>query len=74
MRQTIANPGEYSWFDAYTVFSGEIVFPLNPIINLAVVGGTATKYDSNGKTVWANTEMTIPEVTPVLSIETRINY
>lgn len=74
VRQTIANPGDYSWFDAYTVFSGEIVFPLNPIINLAVVGGTATKYDNNGEIVWANTDMTIPEVTPVLSIETRINY
>ncbi len=73
-RQTIENPGQYSWFDAYTVFSGEIVFPLNPIINLAIVGGTSTKYDSNGNIVWADAAQTIPEITPVLNIETRINY
>ncbi len=75
VRQTIADPGKYSWFDAYTVFSGEIVFPLNPIINLAVVGGTTTKYDADGNIVWANApDNTIPEISPVLSIETRINY
>ncbi len=74
VRQTISNPGDYSWFDAYTVFSGEIVFPLNPIINLAVVGSTSTKYDTNGDIIWANTEKTIPEIVPVLNIETRINY
>jgi len=74
VRQTIANPADYSWFDAYSVFSGEIVFPLNPIINLAVVGSTATKYDTDGNVIWADTEKTIPEIIPVLSIETRINY
>ena len=74
VRQTIENPDQYSWFDAYTVFSGEIVFPLNPIFNLAIVGSTSTKYDANGNIVWADATQTIPEVTPVLNIETRINY
>ena len=75
VRQTISDPDSYSWFDAYTVFSGEIVFPLNPLISLAIVGGTATKYDANGNIVWSNPpDNTIPEITPVLNIETRINY
>ncbi len=74
VRQTVSDPGNYSWFDAYAVFSGEIVFPLNPIINLAIVGSTATKYDANGDIIWANTDKTIPEIVPVLNIETRINY
>jgi hypothetical protein len=74
VRQTIENPDQYSWFDAYTVFYGEIVFPLNPIFNLAITASTSTKYDANGNIVWADAAQTIPEVTPVLNIETRINY
>jgi len=74
VRQTVTDPDNYSWFDAYSVFSGEIVFPLNPIINLAIVGSTSTKYDSNGDIVWADAKKTIPEIVPVLNIETRINY
>jgi len=74
VRQTITHPDDYSWFDAYSVFSGEIVFPLNPIINLAIVGSTSTKYDTNGDIVWSDAKKTIPEIVPVLNIETRINY
>lgn len=74
VRQTISDPEDFSWFDAYTVFSGEIVFPLNPIISLAVVGSTSTKYDADGNVIWANEKKTIPEIVPVFSFETRINY
>jgi len=74
VRQTISDPDNYTWFDAYSVFSGEIVFPLNPIISLAVVGGTTTKYDADGDIVWADARKTIPEIVPVFNIETRINY
>ncbi|MDF1566439.1 MAG: FecR family protein [Spirochaetaceae bacterium] len=74
VRDTISHPDTYSWMDAYTVITGEVVFPLNPLFSLAIIGGTATRYDENGDVVWANAEETIPKVTPVLNIETRINY
>jgi len=75
VRQTVSRPDDYSWFDGFTVISGEIVFPLNPILEVALIGGTTTAYDDDGNIIWTDAPTnTVPKVTPLLNIETRINY
>ena len=62
---------ELSLFDANTVLSGEIVYPVAPMLNLAAVFSTSVKTDDSGNIVYVNDR---PKVVPSITIETRLGY
>lgn len=62
---------ELSLFDAYTSFSGEIVYPIEPI-EIAAVFSTTVKHDEEGNIVYDNDGN--PEFIPSVTIETRIQF
>lgn len=54
-------------FDANTVVSGELVYPVAPMLNLAAVFSTSVKTDNPGGG-------DMPKVVPSITIETRIGF
>jgi hypothetical protein len=62
---------EMSFFDAYAVFKGEIVYPIAPVIDLAAVFSTAVRHDEDGNIVYKNDK---PEMVPNITIETRVSF
>ncbi len=59
-------------FDANTVFKGEVVVPVAPILDFAAVVSTAVRRDSAGNVIYnANNS---PEIAPTISIETRVGF
>ena len=59
-------------FDANTVFKGEVVVPLAPILDFAAVISTAVRRDSAGNVIYGPNDA--PEIAPTVSIETRIGF
>ncbi len=62
---------DLSLFDANTVLSGELVYPVAPTLNLAAVFSTSVKTDDSGDIVYVNNR---PKVVPSITIETRLGY
>ena len=60
-----------SWFDAYSAFSGEIIYPVAPTLDIVLAAGTAIKYE-NGEPVY-NSDGS-PEMVPNLTLETRVHF
>ncbi len=58
-------------FDANTVVSGELIYPVTPMLNLAAVFSTSVKTDESGDIVYADG---LPKVVPSITIETRIGF
>jgi len=57
-------------FDAYTSFTGEVVYPIAPTLSLAAVVGMSLK-SIDGVIQYKNGN---PEMIPVITIETRIGF
>ncbi len=64
---------DLSLFDANTVLSGEIVYPVAPTLNIAAVFATSVKMDDNGNIVYDN-DTGLPKVIPSITIESRIGF
>jgi hypothetical protein len=62
---------DLSLFDAYAAFSGEIVYPAAPTLDIALSVGTAMKYD--GQDPVYNDDGT-PDMAPSFTLETRIHF
>jgi len=61
-------------FDANTVVSGEIIYPLAPTLDIVLGASTVIKTDPvSGKTIYKTDDLT-PEIAPVINIETRIHF
>lgn len=60
-------------FDANTVLSGEIVYPLAPTMSLAAVFSTSVLTGSSGNIEYED-DTKLPKVVPTITIETRIGY
>jgi len=60
-------------FDANTVLSGELVMPLAPTLDLALVASSTTVYDNDGD-LQVDSETGLPKIVPVFNIETRIHF
>ncbi len=61
-----------SLFDANTVLSGELIYPVAPMLNLAAVFTTSVLTDSDGTIVYDDGGM--PKVVPSITIETRLGF
>jgi len=61
-------------FDAYTTVKGELVFPIVPVIDIALIYTTSTAYDENGIIIPSDINPDLPRVTPSISVETRVNF
>ncbi len=59
-------------FDANTVLSGELVYPLAPTLSLAAVFTTSVRTNSDGSIDYDSQGM--PVVVPSITIETRLGY
>ncbi len=67
-------PGaDLSLFDANTVLSGELVYPVAPTLSLAAVFATSVKMNDNGEIVY-DTDTGLPKVVPSITIESRIGF
>lgn len=62
----------FDLLNAQTVLSGEMVMPLAPTLDLALVASTTTVYDDNGNLI-LNSDGS-PKIVPVFNIETRIHF
>lgn len=72
---TLLNEGEFenaSLFDANTVLSGELIYPVAPTLNIAVVAKTVMIRDDNG-TIQYN-DRGEPIIGPSFGIETRLGF
>jgi len=58
-------------FDANTVVSGELVYPVAPMLNLAAVFSTSVQNDQSGNNDPVDG---LPKVVPSITIETRIGF
>ena len=58
-------------FDAYTSFTGEVVYPIAPTLALAAIVGTSLSTDGDGNIQYKNGN---PIIVPVITIETRIGF
>lgn len=63
---------DFDLLNAQTVLSGEMVMPLAPTLDLAVIASTSTVYDDNGNLI-LNADGN-PKIVPVFNIETRIHF
>jgi hypothetical protein len=59
------------WLDAYSAFSGELVYPVAPTLDIVLAVGTAMQYE-DGKPVY-NSDGS-PEMVPNLTLETRVHF
>lgn len=62
---------ELSLFDAYAAFSGEIVYPAAPSLDIVLAAGTAIKYE--GSQPVFNSDGS-PEMVPSFTLETRVHF
>jgi hypothetical protein len=62
-----------SLFDANTVLKGELIYPVAPSLDLAVLVTTTVAHDDDGN-VMLDTESGKPQINPSISIETRIHF
>lgn len=63
---------DFSLINAQTVLSGEVVAPLAPTLDLALVVSAATVYDDDGYIQLEDDGS--PKIVPVFNIETRIHF
>ena len=61
-----------SLFDANTIVSGELIYPVAPMLDLAILVTTTVTHDADGNVV--ADEYGNPKVSPSISIETRIHF
>ncbi len=69
--QTIMDKGSANLFDANTVVTGELIYPVAPMLNLAAVFSTSVKTNPNGTIHYVDGT---PEIVPSITIETRLGY
>jgi len=69
----LGTDAQLTLFDANTVVKGEVVYPIAPTLDLAVLVTTAVSYDDNGDVVY-DTKTGLPKVYPSVSIETRVHF
>ena len=62
-----------SLFDANTVVSAEIVYPVAPTLDVAILYTTALARDANGNII-VSASTGEPEVATTVSIETRVHF
>ncbi len=60
-------------FDANTVVRGEVVYPIAPTLDIAVIVTTAVAHDEYGS-VLLDVDTGMPKVNPSVSIETRVHF
>ncbi len=70
--QTIMNNGSADLFDANTVVTGELIYPVSPMINLAAVFTTSVLTNSDGTIKYKDDGS--PDIVPSITIETRLGY
>ena len=70
---TFKSGSNLTLFDANTVVSGELVYPLAQTLDLAIGASTVIKTDANGNLIMQADGVT-PEIAPVINIETRIHF
>ena len=58
--------------DANTVMSAELIYPVHPTLDVAILVTTNIAQDDNGDIIYADNGL--PEVSPSISIETRIHF
>ncbi len=61
-------------FDANTVLKGEVVFPVAPTMDIAVLVITSTAHDERGNVIKSEKNPALPQVNPSVSFETRIHF
>ncbi len=71
--QTIMDKGSANLFDANTVVTGELIYPVAPMLNLAAVFTTSVLTKPDG-TIQYNPDDGTPEIVPSITIETRLGY
>ena len=59
--------------DENSVLTGEVVLPLAPVLDLALIVSSSTLYDEGGNLVMESDGIT-PKIVPVFNIETRIHF
>jgi hypothetical protein len=64
---------DYGWslFDANTVVSGEVIYGIQPGLDLVGVVSTAVVIDADGNIIY---DSGIPRIRPTLNIETRVSF
>jgi len=63
---------DFDLLNAQTVLSGEMVMPLAPTLDLALIASTSTVYDDDGNLILNDDGN--PKIVPVFNIETRIHF
>ncbi len=70
---TFKGEGDLTAFDANTVVSGEIIYPIAPTLDIVFGVSTVIQTDSSGEIMYKSDDVT-PEISPVINIETRIHF
>ena len=65
--------GNFVWLNEDSILTGEVVLPLAPTLDLAMIVSSSTVYDDQGNLIMESDGIT-PKVVPVFSIETRIHF
>ncbi len=65
--------GDFIWMNEDSLLTGEVVLPVAPTLDLAVIVSSSTIYDDQGDLVMKDDGIT-PEIVPVFTIETRIHF
>ncbi len=72
--ETLAEPDkDLNLFDSNTIFTGELIYPVSPTLDLAFLLSTAAVRDSEGNIQYRADGVT-PEITPTVDIETRLSF
>ena len=71
--ETFTNP-QLTLFDAYTTVKAELAVPIVPMLHIALIYTTTTAYSEDGTVIPSSVNPELPEVTPSISIETRITF
>jgi hypothetical protein len=62
---------DLSMFDAYTAFSGEIIYPVAPSLNIVLAVGSVIKYEGSEPVYNSDGN---PEMVPSFTLETRVSF
>ena len=65
--------GNFVWMSENSLLTGEVVLPIAPTLDLAVIVSSSAIYDDQGDLVMEEDGIT-PEIVPVFTIETRIHF
>lgn len=68
---TDSSDEELGWLDAYSAFSGEIVYPAAPSLDIVLAAGTSIKYQGSEPVYDASGN---PEMVPNFTLETRVHF